>query len=183
MGDGDELIKAFDPALTEALTRVPAPTDRGANIVVPSSKATEAELDDIELAIDHPPKPADHFGTAVSVLGALGLILKTSITDRYGLPTILAAAALGAIQIARYASALLAPTPLKSVAKKHIRRLKVAQGWKPEEEQPSNWRKLRLFIWARLFEFFAPPKEMTEAEVESKALKAANEKLGKGPPA
>ncbi len=129
---------------------------RGGSLTVPSSQAIEAEVDVIEMAIDHPPRKADHFGTAVSVAGAVALILKTiaAPVDHYGpkdLGVIIASAVLGIALATRYVTALFAKTPIKDKAKEHIRKYRVAQGWKPEVAQVSNWRRLSNALWAHVF--------------------------------
>jgi hypothetical protein len=112
-------------------------------------------LDTIERAIDHPPAKPDHFGTAVSVLGAIVIVLRTlgapSNDKGQDLMLVIAAAGLGGAQFVRYLTALFAKTPLKDGAKKHIQMLKIAQGWKPEDDPVSNWRRLRNLLWARIF--------------------------------
>jgi len=157
----EELV-VTEAGAREALDRVPPTTDRSSRLVVPSSHATGGELDSIEMAIDHPPPKADHFGTALAVLGAAALIAKTiaSPIDHLGskdLSVIILSSVLGAFQFLRYWQALTAPTPIKKLAKQHIRQLKLAQGWQPPP--PSNWEILRAEIWRRTLERFGIKRE------------------------
>jgi hypothetical protein len=114
-------------------------------------------LDDIELAIEHPPAKPDHAGTAISLIGAGGLVAKTlaSPIDHgwkdalvIGLSIFLSGALLF-----RWARACIAKTPSKDLAKKHILRLKLAQGWKPPP--PSNWKRLRMLLWQKMFDWLS----------------------------
>ncbi len=146
-----------DEKAREALARA-ATNPRSAELVVPSSKATEAEVDVIEMAIDHPPPKPDHLGTPVSVLGAVGLILKTiaSPVDQFGwkdVGVIAVSGVLGAALLTRYVIALSAKTPIKDKAKEHIRTMRIAHGWKPKDEPSSNWKRLRELLWRKVFAF------------------------------
>jgi len=142
-----------------ALASVPtAPTERGGALLVASSKATEAEVDDIEKAIDHPPTKPDLWATVVSVAGSAGVIARTITApiDHGGpkdLAVLVVFSALGGSQFVRYLMALFSKTPLQDLAKRHIDRLKRAQGWKPEGEPVTNWQRLRKALWDRAFAF------------------------------
>jgi len=117
-------------------------------------------LDTIERAIDHPPPKADHFGTAVSLLGAAYAIIKTRQSPTgdadKDLALMLIAAALGGAQFLRYLGALFAKTPNKNAAKEIIRVLREAQGYPTPPE--TAWQKLRRLLWARLFHLLSPKK-------------------------
>jgi hypothetical protein len=135
-------------------------SNRGGLMEVASAQTIEAEVIVVEMALDYPPTKADIFATVVSVLGALGLILKTvaSPIDHYGpkdIGLIVASAVLGIAQATRYVMALRAKTPIKDRAKKYIRQWRIDQGWKPEDEEdptrPSPWKHLDNLMWARLF--------------------------------
>jgi hypothetical protein len=97
----------------------------------------------------------------VSVSGAIGLILKTvaSPVDHFGpkdVGLIGVSAVLGIAQAARYVMALLAKTPIKDKAKQHIRKYRIAQGWKPEGDHMTRWGLLQLVLWNRLIAFLSP---------------------------
>jgi len=146
-----------EPPNPHALARIGKPTDRAGEMLVASSQASEAEVDVIEMAIDHPPPKPDHFGTAVSALGAIYTIaraISAPVADRKLNAAVIAAAAiLGVAQVTRYVVALLAKTPIKNKAKQHIRRMRIAQGCKVEDEPPSNWRRLRELLWRKVLAF------------------------------
>jgi hypothetical protein len=163
----NEIVEAERRKAKEALAAAVAPaTDleqRGDRRMVPTSHATEAELDVLEMAIDHPPPKADHFGTGVSVLGAVYVIARaigTPIADRnLNLFVIVAAGVLGVAQMLRWVTALFAKTPIKNKAKEHIRRMRIAQGWKPDGDQVSNWKRLSDAVWARVFRLVELPPQ------------------------
>lgn len=107
------------------------------------------------MAIDHPPPKADHFGAAVSVLGAIYVIARAigaPLADKQLNSFVIGAAGvLGVAQVTRWVMAVFAKKPIKNKAKQHIRKYRIAQGWKPEDEQVSNWRRLSNALWARVF--------------------------------
>jgi hypothetical protein len=120
-----------------------------------------ASLNTIELAIDHPSPKADHFGTAVSVFGAIVIVLKAVGAAMTGKDwaLVLAAAVLGGMQLLRYISALFAKTPNRDAAKAYIADLRTAQGWTPPSE--TNWQKFRRLMWERIFRTLEYKKEGT----------------------
>lgn len=60
-----------------ALANVPPSTDRAANLVLPTSMATEGELKNIERALMNPPPKVNWLTAGTSFLSAFGLAAKS----------------------------------------------------------------------------------------------------------
>ena len=130
---------------------------------MPSAKVTEAEVDDIEAAIDHPPSKADHFGMLASVVSAVYTIARTkSASIDHGGPidswVIGSAFAIGLIQIVRYVLAIFEKKTkvLKRLAKTHIRRIREHAGW--SIPPPTGWQRIKTAGVDRIVHILSPKK-------------------------